>query len=593
MSVQLYPHNEAAYRAVCAMLEDCGKAAVVHPTGTGKTFIAFKLCETYPDKRICWLSPSDYIFQTQLENLRAAGGEVPGNITFFTYAKLMLLTDAELAGVRPDYIIQDEFHRIGAERWGEGVQRLMDRYPKAKLLGLSATNIRYLDNQRDMASELYDGNVASEMTLGEAIVRGILKAPNYILSVFAYQKDYERLQYRVQRAKSGAVRDKAAQYLEALRRALEQADGLDVIFRKYMTDKAGKYLVFCSNREHMNEMKSHVPEWFHKIDARPRVYSAYADDRASGQAIADFKADKSEHLKLLFCIDMLNEGVHVEDVNGVILFRPTVSPIIYKQQIGRALSASKNKDPIIFDIVNNIDNLYSISTIQQEMEAAISYYHFLGEGGLIVQERFQLIDEVGDARALFEQLNDTLTASWDLMYQFAEDYYRENGDLNVPKRFKTAEGYSLGHWLMTQRRVYAGEIFGNLTEERIQKLNAIGMRWSSHLDASWERNYAAAKAYFESHGDLKVNVTEVTGDGIRLGTWIANLRSYRKSGIRTAYLTEERICALNEIGMIWDVPDYLWEENYSAALAYYRAHGNLDVPGNYTAPNGLRLDNMK
>lgn len=65
-----------------------------------------------------------------------------------------------------------------------------------------------------------------------------------------------------------------------------------------------------------------------------------------------FKKDDSKHMKLLFCIDMLNEGIHVDDVDGVILLRPTVSPIIYLQQIGRALSAGSEKTPLIFDLVN-------------------------------------------------------------------------------------------------------------------------------------------------------------------------------------------------------------------------------------------------
>ena len=174
MGISLFPHNESAYHAAVSMLKETGKAAIIHPTGTGKSFIGFKLCEDNPDRRVCWLAPSEYIFKTQLENLTASGADVPENITFFTYAKLMLMEEAELDQSRPDYIILDEFHRCGAEAWGGGVQRLIASYPKAKLLGLSATNIRYLDNQRDMANELFDGNVASEMTLGEAIVRGIL-----------------------------------------------------------------------------------------------------------------------------------------------------------------------------------------------------------------------------------------------------------------------------------------------------------------------------------------------------------------------------------------------------------------------------------
>lgn len=69
MPMHLYEHNQTAYNAAVTMLSKRGKAAVIHPTGTGKSFIGFKLCEDNPDKTICWLSPSRYIYQTQLENL--------------------------------------------------------------------------------------------------------------------------------------------------------------------------------------------------------------------------------------------------------------------------------------------------------------------------------------------------------------------------------------------------------------------------------------------------------------------------------------------------------------------------------------------
>ena len=70
MAMHLYEHNQQAYEAAVHMLAERGKAAVIHPTGTGKSFIGFKLCEDNPDKTVCWLSPSRYIYQTQLENLR-------------------------------------------------------------------------------------------------------------------------------------------------------------------------------------------------------------------------------------------------------------------------------------------------------------------------------------------------------------------------------------------------------------------------------------------------------------------------------------------------------------------------------------------
>ena len=97
----------------------------------------------------------------------------------------MLMTDEEIAELAPAYIILDEFHRAGAESWGRGVQRLLARFAEISVLGLSATSIRYLDNRRDMADELFDGNVASEMTLGEAVVRGILTPPTYVISMYS------------------------------------------------------------------------------------------------------------------------------------------------------------------------------------------------------------------------------------------------------------------------------------------------------------------------------------------------------------------------------------------------------------------------
>ena len=69
MSIHLYKHNEDAYRAVEIMLEEKQMAAVIHPTGTGKSMIAFKLVEQYPHKHILWLSPGEYIYKTQLENI--------------------------------------------------------------------------------------------------------------------------------------------------------------------------------------------------------------------------------------------------------------------------------------------------------------------------------------------------------------------------------------------------------------------------------------------------------------------------------------------------------------------------------------------
>ena len=218
MGISMYEHNQTAYINAVRMLGRTGRAAVIHPTGTGKSFIAFKFCEDNSDKTVCWLSPSEYIFKTQIENLKATGAEIPKNIRFFTYAKLMLMSEEEIVEIHPSAVVYDEFHRCGAQRWLNGVRNLEKIYPDIPKIGFTATNIRYLDNQRNMADELFAGNVASQMTLGEAIVRGILNPPKYVLASFLYQNSLEKYEKRIRRTRNKAVRDEAEKCMEKLRR---------------------------------------------------------------------------------------------------------------------------------------------------------------------------------------------------------------------------------------------------------------------------------------------------------------------------------------------------------------------------------------
>ena len=556
MSIKLFEHNQTAFDDALEMLEETGKAAVVHPTGTGKSYIGFKLCEQFPDKIICWLSPSEYIYKTQLENLKEdSDGWQPENVKFFTYAKLMLMTEVELQEIQPNFIILDEFHRCGAEMWGDGVNRLLEMYPDVPILGLTATAIRYLDNQRNMVDELFDGNIASEMTLGEAIVRGILNPPKYVLSVFAYQEDYDKLKRRVSRSKNKAVKDKAEQYLESLRRALEMVDGMDVIFDKHITDRTGKYIVFCSNIDHLREMQSNVASWFSKIDKEPHIYTAYSLDSSTEQEFADFKKDESEHLKLLFCIDMLNEGVHVENISGVILFRPTVSPIIYKQQIGRALSASKTKN--------------WISSIKSARLKKKKNYQF-------TDEQIEALNKIGmDWRS-------ALDIRWEENYNRAKAYYKAFGNLDIPPNFLTDDGQKLGRWIREQRK---RRRLGRITQEQIELLDQIEMNWDGHpTNLSWEQWYQFAKAYYEEHGDLEVPPNYKV-NGYWLGKWISNQREIRSGKQEGQSLTVEQISLLDAIKMRWrKQSEIAWLQQFERAEKYYSIHGDLKASSKSSDP---------
>ena len=246
---------------------------------------------------------------------------------------------------------------------------------------------------------------------------------------------------------------------------------------------------------------------------------------------------------------------------------------------------------MIFDIVLNMENIYSIGTIEKEMRLAVSYYRALGQDYNVVNEHFEVTDGVKDCIPLFEKLNETLTASWDFMYAEAKKYYEENGNLEIPKRYKTESGYSPGSRLTTQRRVYSGAASGVLTKERIEKLNKIGIVWESARDASWNRYYEAARGYSTEFGNLNVPALYVTNDGVKLGLWINNMCAARKNeNCGGNYLTDKRIRALDELGMNWEGRKAdAWNKGYSAAEEYYKSHGNLRVPTTYKAPDGYML----
>ena len=590
--IRLYDHNQAAYSSVLSLLSDVGKAAVIHPTGTGKSFIAFKLAEDHPDQSFLWLSPSEQIYCTQLENVEKATGFAARNIHFCTYAKLINCSEEDMLALSPDYIVLDEFHRAGAPRWGKSVRALLACHPGAKLLGLSATNIRYLDDRRDMALELFDGSVADRMSLAEAVAAGILPAPEYVVSLYAYHLDLDAWRSRLGRVGLPARRA-AEECLEKLRHAVEKAQGLEEIFYRHMRQPHGKYIVFCANCAHMREVMARSAAWFRKVDDEPHFYSVWSGSPAAGQDYRAFREDGSDHLRLLFCIDMFNEGVHVEDLSGVILFRPTVSPIIFKQQIGRALSALRTGDssPVVFDIVNNFENLQVFYAPGEEQGAEYGFAEGEGDPDPAALCPFQLVDEVRECRELFRKLEDILTVSWDMMYREAKAYYDRFGHLRVPERYRTPEGYPLGMWIQTQRRLRKGEQGGSLAEERIRLLDEIGMIWLTRSQTAWETGLEHVRAYSRAFGNLEVAAQYVSPDGYRLGAWLTKKKQeygkLRKDGLDPLSVPEFR--ELDALGLRWRQRDMSCMRGLEAAEAYAARFGNLEIPVDYVTEEGFKL----
>ena len=163
--LELYPHNEKAYRKLLDMLSETRRACIIHPTGTGKAFIAYRYAFDHPKERILWMSPSTYIEQEQEASIRR---ELPNyefkNIERMTYQTAMHRSQKGNLDIHADTVIFDEFHHTGAPQWSRGVEGVIECNPDANLIGLSATSIRYSDTR----IEVFNGQNGQKNVLAEA-----------------------------------------------------------------------------------------------------------------------------------------------------------------------------------------------------------------------------------------------------------------------------------------------------------------------------------------------------------------------------------------------------------------------------------------
>ena len=187
------------------------------------------------------------------------------------------------------------------------------------------------------------------------------------------------------------------------------------------------------------------------------------------------------------------------------------------------------------------------------------------------------------------------SASWIQKYNLAKIYYEYYGNLEMPKRFITKNGYTydadgikIGLWIVRLRQIYNKQ--GDYEFKSL--LDAIGMVWNP-LELAWLQNYHLAKIYYEHYGNLEVpqnfktkNGYAYSTDGEELGKWIDTQRQSKKN----KKLSKKREVLLKGIGMVWDSFELAWLQNYHLAKKYYEHHGNLNVKPNFRTCNGYAYD---
>ena len=385
MSVRLEPHNVEAYKQVKKIHEKENRTVVIHPTGTGKSYIGLKLIEDNEGKKVIYLAPTKSILHQIKDDMIKNGIKFSnGNqktVERYTYQKLTRLLKSGQLNIDADIIILDEFHHCGAPEWELAVQELLAQNPNAKVLGLSATPMRYFDESiRDMAEELFGKNIASEMTFAEAIERGILPKPIYTTGIYDASEIKREYEEKVRNCPEGEEKEVARKALRELNQALDASvEGLPELLENTMTNKTGKYVVYCKDIKDMQEKMADVQKMFGKVNSDIEIYSVSSrkydsngnivdvTDIQNKRQIRNFEGNlDNEKLKLLFSVNMINEGYHYKDLDGVIMMRPTSSPTLFAQQLGRALSVGGKKHPIVIDLVNNADSIKIIEDFYKQ-----------------------------------------------------------------------------------------------------------------------------------------------------------------------------------------------------------------------------------
>ena len=413
MNIVLYKHNLYAYNQIEERLKTSNRTCVIHPTGSGKSFIAIKWLYENRDKKCLFLTSQKPIIDQIIRHIYNCGMTLDDfpNLAFELYSNV---SEDYANNHKADYIVLDEFHRCGAPEWGKNINRLLDNNNNAKVLGVSATPIRYLDDNRNMAEELFDNNIASEISLVEAVSKGILPLPTYINAIYSFEQNIQEIQNKINKLAYEKDRLLLEKQFNKAKRILEKSAGLREVFSKHISKQNGKFIVFCKDLEHMNRMIAESREWFKDVNTDIDIYSVYSvnNDSMNKLAVDNFEQNNSSHLKLLFCVNMLNEGLHVNDIDGVIMLRPTVSPIIYLQQLGRALSVGHNVKPLIFDIVNNSNCISDIKEFYKKVKRniadgnknpALDGYKDVG------LDDFSIVDEMSSMIDLLNSLSKCIT----------------------------------------------------------------------------------------------------------------------------------------------------------------------------------------
>ena len=509
--------------------------------------------------------------------------------------------------------------------------------------------------ERDMANpdtdELFSNHIVSKYDLCDAMVDGVLPKPIHKTAYVNLIEDVDYLEKRLAKLDHNSSKYiDCEKVLRDVKRQIANALSMKELVNKNLKPN-GKYIYFCPmmSEKNVNDIDTIMKEakgWFLEMGLTEDEITFYKSTSEMGTLgrknreafyndIDLDNRDTSNKLRVMFAINQYNEGVHAPNVDGVILGRGTCSDIVYFEQIGRALAvrgdteeklnklsqmsleelttlarnnnleinssdtkediANKLVSPLIIDLSNNYEYIAELENDLKDKIRETSLRHSIAKlprNLKITNYRFDIELINKDLYDMLSYVKSRLSLSWEEMYELSKKYYEYHGDLEIPQKFKTINGYeynetgvNLEAWLDYQR---ASKY---LSDERRKLLLDIGMCFDSKRNLQWNKYYELAKKYYECHGNLEIpqkfktiNGYEYDESGVNIGTWLNTQRQNKK-------ISNEKRKLLNNIGMRFEYYDDLqWNKNYELAKIYYEYYGNLEVPFKFKTSNGYLYD---
>lgn len=580
MSMTLNPVNEAAFQKAVQSLETLNRAAVFHPTGTGKSCIAWKVVEAHPQTTFFWLvAGAQRLALRQAELTRYNGGTLPGNVRFCDCEKLAAATPEQwvrLGEQKPGCIVLDCYHELSAVCWAQSVQKLLRMCPQAKVLGLGVPNGAPVCAA---AQELFADCIVSHMTVAEAMAAGAMPVPSaYAALLWPQEEELATLRARIKNLCMPKGDTSLRVQYEELSWSLRQVENLTVLLPRLLSDTSGHYLVLFESAAYQEKLGTELEQLLRTVDPAVRFYAADHACFADSAAVETFLSDTAPGPKVLLCVNAPGVQQPLEGLAGVILVRQSSLMSTFKQMLCRALVAAGSRSVPVFDLVAQFEGLGNGRTLQRDCTEAMTRAGSKTPG--FRQER-----PMQQTYRLYGKLRREMEARWEVLCQAAADAAAKEGTLELPRSYTIHSGVPVGKWLELQRQVQAGQRPGRLTAEQAAKLEKLGIRWNHRLEAAWEKGFASAQKYRTEHGDLLVPVRYRDKNDFALGEWIV----YNRQRYLGGNLTQNRIERLEAIGMVWSTSNDLWEQNYAAATQYYLEHGDLEVPIKYETPSGFGL----